>query len=236
MFTVALIGPDGAGKTTVAHRLESALGLSVRYLYMGVNPDSSNRLLPTTRLARAIRRARGQTPDVGPPDRARSAPRRRSALGRATAEVRAWLRLFNRLAEESYRQVLTWTYLRRGTIVLFDRHFLVDYHATDVAGAGRPITRRIHGLFLSRLYPRPDLVIFLDAPPEVLLERKGEGTLETLARRRQEYLDLADRLPGFTIVDASRPADEVTAAVAGLIRSFAASRARGGGSPAGPRG
>ena len=42
MTTVALVGPDGAGKTTVARRLEGALEIPVRYLYMGVSADSSN--------------------------------------------------------------------------------------------------------------------------------------------------------------------------------------------------
>ncbi|MGH3091699.1 MAG: hypothetical protein ACRDOG_05135, partial [Gaiellaceae bacterium] len=55
-FTVALIGPDGAGKTTVARRLEGSLEGPVKYLYMGVNPDASNHLLPTTRLAHALKR------------------------------------------------------------------------------------------------------------------------------------------------------------------------------------
>ena len=57
-FTLALIGPDGAGKTTVARRLAEVLPLPVTYLYMGVSPESSNLLLPTTRLVHAIRRAR----------------------------------------------------------------------------------------------------------------------------------------------------------------------------------
>ena len=66
-FTVALIGPDGAGKTTVARRLGDVLLLPVTYLYMGVNPDSSNVLLPTTRLVHAFRRARGAQPDTAGP-------------------------------------------------------------------------------------------------------------------------------------------------------------------------
>src|SRR5947208_16695713 len=32
-FTVALIGPDGAGKTTVAHELDQLLAIPVKYIY-----------------------------------------------------------------------------------------------------------------------------------------------------------------------------------------------------------
>ena len=48
-FSVALIGADGAGKTTVGRMLEQRSTLPVRYLYMGLNPAASNRMLPTTR-------------------------------------------------------------------------------------------------------------------------------------------------------------------------------------------
>src|SRR3712207_8707740 len=51
---------------------------------------------------------------------------------------------------------------------------------------------RSHGFVLAHVYPKPDLVVYLDAPPEVMLARKGEGSVEALARRRGEYLALAD--------------------------------------------
>ena len=62
MIAVALIGPDGSGKTTIARRLEREVGVPARYLYMGVSPDASNRMLPTTRLALAVKSA--AMPDV----------------------------------------------------------------------------------------------------------------------------------------------------------------------------
>jgi thymidylate kinase len=217
-FTVALIGCDGAGKTTVARALERDGELPVRYLYMGVSAESSNRLLPTTRLVQAVRRAR---PDAsGPVERPTGPPRRRG--GRA----RAALRLANRLAEEWYRQLLAARYRSRGHIVVFDRHFLADYHATDVAAAGRPMSRRIHGWMLAHAYPRPDLAVFLDAPPEVLYARKGEGTIASLTRRRADYLDLA-HAPGmgeFAVVSAMQPLGAVVDEVAGLIRERATRR------------
>ena len=238
-FTVALIGCDGAGKTTVARELEQSSGLPVRYLYMGVSAESSNRQLPTTRLANAMKRSRGAAiVDHGPPDRddagpsdgvdARAAaPAARTARQRARRSVRAGLRLANRLAEEWYRQGLAQTYRARGAIVVFDRHFLADYHAYDVAGSGRSLSRRVHGWMLSRAYPRPDLVVFLDAPPEVLHRRKGEGTLRSLARRRADYLDLAGTsgMGGeFAIVSATQPLPDVVGEVAGLIRDYAERR------------
>lgn len=221
MTTVALIGPDGAGKTTVARRLPERLPVPVRYLYMGVSTDSSNVMLPTTRVARRIKRAMGAPPDTaGPPSHGpRSAPSR-SFMKRRLADLRAALRVLNRLAEEWYRQWLAWRWARSGAVVIFDRHFFVDYHAYDVgASEDRSRSQRLHGTILGRFYPRPDLVIYLDAPGEVLLARKGEGTVEALERRRGEYRAIAREVGDFVEVDATRPLDEVVDEVARIIAS-----------------
>ncbi|MDQ3146147.1 MAG: hypothetical protein M3R01_04320, partial [Actinomycetota bacterium] len=134
--------------------------------------------------------------------------------------LRSTLRLGNRLAEEWWRQGIAWRAMRRGEVVVFDRHFFADYHAYDIAGTDLPLSRRLHGFLLAHAYPKPDLVIYLDAPPEVLLARKGEGTIEALARRRQDYLSLAAVTTSFEVVDATRTLDEVTSEVIALIRAF----------------
>jgi thymidylate kinase len=207
-FTVALIGCDGAGKTTVARALESTSDLPVTYLYMGVSPAASNHQLPTTRLAHTLKRADGAA----------------ARGGGARRRVRSALRLANRVAEEWYRQILAMTHLRRGRIVVFDRHFMADYHAADVLAAQRTLSRRVHGFLLTRLYPRPDLVVLLDAPPEVLFARKGEGTIASLQRRRVEYRQLGATLPRFAVVETSQPLDAVVTEVEGIIRAHGAGR------------
>jgi thymidylate kinase len=218
-FTVALIGCDGAGKTTVARALQTETDLPVRYMYMGVSASASNHLLPTTRLANRIKHARNGCParSAGP------APAAGRVRG-ARKAIRSALRLGNRVAEEWYRQLLATVHLRRGRIVIFDRHFIADYHAADIAAAGRTLSRRLHGLLLERLYPQPDVVIFLDAPPEVLFARKGEGTITSLARRRAEYRQLGSGYARFAVVEATQPLETVVAHVAGIIREHGARR------------
>ena len=56
MSTVALIGADGSGKTSVAKLLVERHPDKMKYLYMGSNFESSNVALPTSRLIVLIRK------------------------------------------------------------------------------------------------------------------------------------------------------------------------------------
>lgn len=223
MFTIALIGPDGAGKTTIGRRLEHALPLPVKYVYMGVNFEASNIMLPTTRLVMWSRRIRGKQVNMGgPPDLSKAKPKPKGLIKRVLAAAKSSLRLVNQLCEEWYRQLVVWSYQRRNFIVLFDRHFFIDYYASDISGTNPHATifNRIHGWFLKHLYPRPDLVIMLDAPAEVLYARKQEGSVELLERRRQDYLRIRNEVPRFAVVDVTRSEDEVAREVTELIWSY----------------
>jgi thymidylate kinase len=222
VFTVALIGPDGAGKTTISSRLEAELGLPIKSIYMGVNLHSSGVMLPHTRLLLALRR-RSRNPDpnaVSDLETHKEPPK--TLTRRSASAVRSGLRLTNWVAEEWYRQMIAAYHTRRGAIVVFDRHFLADYYAEDIrdTDAGRCLSRRIHGFLLRRAYPKPDLVIFLDAPAEVLYARKPEGSLNRLRQKREEYLDLRTLLPELVVIDAGMPTEEVTKEVARVIRAF----------------
>ena len=95
--------------------------------------------------------------------------------------------------------------------MLFDRHFLFDYYFHDIksTAAQRTLSSRLHGFVLKHFYPRPDLVLCLDAPAEVLFARKAEGTVAALEERRQEYLQLRDLVKNFVIIDATQPLDQV---------------------------
>ena len=220
-LTVALVGLDGAGKTSVAARLAKLLDRPTAYVYMGVNAESSNRLLPTTRLIEAIKRRRRGT--EGPGRSGGSGPRARGRRGRLRTPLRATigiLRLANRIAEETYRQRIASRDRAKGKVVILDRDFLFDFHASDIVDRGqRSLARRLHGLYLQRFYPRPDLLLFLDAPADVLFARKGEGTIESLTRRRDDYHAALSLVPRHEVIDATRSLDDVTAEIAAIIRT-----------------
>lgn len=206
MASVALIGPDGAGKTTLACMLEGCETRRIRRLYMGVAIGSSNVMLPTTRLAARLKRRMDRTSGSrGVSGETAGASGGHGWRGRA----RAAARLTNRLLEEWYRQLVAAWYQLRGYVVLYDRHFLFDYAPEIMAGQRETLEQRLHRWSLTYCYPRPDLVIFLDAPGEVLFARKGELTPTELERRRQGFLRQAERLPNFVCVDATRPLAEV---------------------------
>ncbi len=224
MFTVALIGGDGAGKTTVANAIMQASGLPIKYLYMGLSTRSNSRALPTSRLVLLLKQRMYRK-------------RNPNSVGGAAGDISAndleyaedshgWLwnaaRFLNRLAEAWYRQIISIGYQVRGNVVLYDRHFFFDT-APGVATSDNQsllLFDRLLFWFISHLYPRPSLTIFLDASPELLYSRKHEASPEYLARQRQAFLAQGQKLAHFIQVDAAQPLDAVIGEVIQHIKTF----------------
>lgn len=229
-ITVALVGADGAGKSTVSRMLHerSPLPLPVTTLYMGVNPSAGSAILPTIRLLLSTRpfsvvssvgRGGGPRPASvrrpGPQPQRRHLPWRRAV--KDAARLTAWM------LEEWLRQLIAASYLRRGYLVVFDRHFFADYYHAHIAhGSNRGLFPRLHGWMLLHAYPKPDLVICLDAPSDILFARKQDDSAEWLEQRRQQYLDLTDVVPELVVIDAGRPLEAVFADVVATIREAVA--------------
>jgi dTMP kinase len=138
--------------------------------------------------------------------------------------------------------------LSAGSTVLADRYIYTLMARAVVRGASRDWARRLYGFALA-----PDLVVFLEARPEILLHRaiSKYGSLDywesgmdlSLSRDLFESFFLyQDRLSkefewvaadyGFHRVDANRNPDQVHADVRALVAPL---YGRGGGAPRSPR-
>ncbi len=193
-LTVAFLGIDGCGKSTAIRGITAVLNpVFTRTQYFHFKPQVIGR--------------RPQPPDrpiVHPPGTA------------AGISFRSIARLVYYLLDYWIGYTCkVWPPRVRTTLVLFDRYFYdlsID-----------PIWLRHRGMMalaglLTRCVPTPDLVIHLDASPEVARSRKAEvPRLVEAERQREEYLSLARRLPNAHIVDANQADDAVVGAVARII-------------------
>lgn len=200
-LTVALLAPDGGGKTTLATELARRFFLPSRYIYMGTNIDASTVGLPTTRWLQTQSRQAAK-------------PLRLLARG---------LRFPNNVAEQWYRYGMSYYHMLRGRLVLFDRYMY------DAPGNKRRLSlkSRVRRWMLVAIAPEPNLVVFLDAPGAVLYARKGEHSPEILEQQRQHYLSLKQQLPQMVVVDATNTAEQVRRKVTALIWQWYAKRVRG---------
>lgn len=159
-IAVALLGPDGAGKSTLAASLLGALPSEFpgRSLYAGPYPKTGHQ--------------------------------RHLFPGGATATVVARL--------TRTRAIAAW-HRWAGRDVIFDRH-PYDALLAPAGNSGRAATRRA---IIGRTGLTPDLIIVLDAPAEVLYQRKGEHNRHQLAEQRQRYLTFAAARPNAMVLDTT---------------------------------
>lgn len=212
MASIALVGADGSGKTTVSRNLVEDPPVPVKYIYMGLNIESSNIALPWSRLFLRLKlaRYRREANRKGIEDPGYVSTHHIEHRSIERGRVTSSLRLVNRIVETAYRQIVSARYQRRGFVVIYDRHALFD---SATAGKHRQLSDKIFNWVVQHLFPKPSRVLFLDAPPEVLLARKAEGTLEYLERKRQAYLAQGASVPSFVRIDATRPLPEVLESV-----------------------
>ncbi len=112
--------------------------------------------------------------------------------------------------------------LARSTLVLHDRHFvdiLVDAKRYRYGGP-KWLLRLIW-----RLMPKPDLIILLDAPAEVLQSRKQEVSFEETLRQREAYLSLIRTMKNGHVVNTAQSRECVVNDVCNIILKHLSLRA-----------
>jgi thymidylate kinase len=198
---VAFIGPDGCGKSAVIGAMTSEFAPAFQEIVRcHLRPKS----LP----------ARG-TNEVPVTD-----PHGQPVRG-AVYSIAKMLYLFSDYWLGYLRRVRTETVRTR--LVIFDRYFydiLVDPERVRYGGP-KWLPR-----LLSHVIPRPEIIFLLDAAPDVLWSRKQEVRYGEVVRQRREFLELARKIAGAVVIDASRPLHEVTLQVREEMLNYFALRTR----------
>jgi thymidylate kinase len=110
----------------------------------------------------------------------------------------------------------------RSHLIIFDRYIddlLVDSKRVRYSGPKWLLQ------LAARIVPRPDLVVLLDAPAEVLWSRKQEVPFNEVVRQRAAYLRMAHNLPSTIVVDAAQPVPGVVHDVMEVIVAHFSRRA-----------
>jgi thymidylate kinase len=111
----------------------------------------------------------------------------------------------------------------RTRLVVFDRYFCdIVVDPKRVLYGGPAWLPKI----LMRLVPRPDLVLLLNASPEVLWSRKQEVPYEEVVRQQRDYLNMAHEMPGAVVIDAAPSRPEVAGQVREAILDYFSKRTR----------
>ena len=194
---VAIVGPDGVGKSSVIQEVTAALKPAFWRIHTshfplrlsereGENPSHGTHRLPPWPLPLSV------------------------------------LKIMFLLTVVTVHHLL-WIYQRliRTTLVVFDRDLvdlLVDPKRFRYGGPGW-LAKTI-----CRLAPKAELVILLDAPAETIQARKSEVPLDETARRVCSYRELVGKMPYGVAIDVSRPLEAVVSDVKRAVLEHLAAR------------
>jgi thymidylate kinase len=197
--TLALVGPDGCGKSSVAKALQARLAVSF-YPSRGLHAHWKP-VRPRAVEAPAVVNPHGQ-------------PVRSPLLS---------------LLFFGYHLIPFfwgwWTVVLaarfRNGLVMIDRHYY-DFFIDQ-----RRYRLRLPNSLVRWTYkwiPKPELVVGLDAPPAVLQSRKQEVDFQECERQQQAYRQMVEALPNGHVMDGARSLDDVSREVTARLLDYLAER------------
>lgn len=199
---IALIGPDGTGKSTVAQ------ALSVYFESLFKTKKGNIKifhfrpgLFPNIRAFISLGCSRAEEQDFRRPHRARPS-------GFILSIFRLTYYFFDFIFGH---WIKVKPLLAKNNLVIYDRYYydlIVD-----------PFRARINlpsfvTYLLLRFVPKPFLVVYLNNEKEVIFSRKQELPIEEIDRQLHEYRNLCEKMPNFISISSNLPPDRIAFKIA----------------------
>jgi len=189
---VALLGPDGSGKTTLAEYIVKQQLFNAKYVYMGRDQF----LIPTRKILKSVLRLIQGRPGSKPVSPSASSD---ETLIPVTGESRHALdvvRLLHDMAD-FYLRYLVFNHFpyRYGKLIVNDR-YVYDLMIGNEQVQKHPFFRK----YILRLFPKPDMVFILSVPANDMFVRKGEHTPGFLQAQKVQYGKLQTTLKNCHII------------------------------------
>ena len=204
---ICFIGIDGAGKTTIARRLNENLkeeGVNSQYLYGRVIPIVSRFLMWVGRKILLKRRKE----DIFLNYDDYNTQKKEIFKNKFISKIYEWSILFDQVIQIDFKIIPR---LVVGKVVICDR-YVFDTVVTDIAVdlnySNNDIIDLIDKLF--HIIPKPDITFLIDIPEEIAYHRKNDiPHLSYLSERRKLYLVMGKFLR-LILLEGSKSIDELS--------------------------
>ena len=187
---IAILGPDGAGKSTIIKHIQPNFQIVEYFHLKPIRPSVSQENLRTV-----------EDPHKEPP----------YSFSKSTIKLFYLMFQYNLGWLKNIK-----SHKKPDSLIVFDRYFddlLVDSRRYRYGGSIKMAN------VIRKLIPRPDVYFILTADPEIIYSRKQEVSFEELQRQISSYRALADGKRYFNI-DVNRTPEQITEEILLILKRF----------------
>ena len=193
-ISIAFLSPDGGGKTTLIK------GLNDFFTKMNIFDGVKNYYM-RPKLFKNL----GHYNRINPSEEENENPNPHGK--KVNGKLKSFIRfMFYNIDYFIGTLIKVWPNKLAKKLVIYDRYYY-DYYV-DLKRYQYSFSDKIPRLF-QWMIPQPEIVFVLDAPGEVLYNRKQELTLKELKRQRKLFLEIPDYVSHARIIDVNRPIEKI---------------------------